>query len=74
MGIKLTWTISTIIAVSSFISSVVVALINNKQQQKIHEMDLDYDKSVAELRVKQEIFHSQTEKTTLIRKMPTYVL
>lgn len=62
MGIKLTWTISTIIAVSSFISSVVVALINNKQQQKIHEMDLDYDKSVAELRVKQEIFHSQTEK------------
>ena len=68
MGIKLTWTISTIIAVSSFISSVVVALINNKQQQKIHEMDLDYDKSVAELRVKQEIFHSQTEKNYTDKK------
>ena len=68
MGIKLTWTISTIIAVSSFVSSVVVALINNKQQQKIHEMDLDDDKSVAELRVKQEIFHSQTEKNYTDKK------
>lgn len=52
MEIDLTWTITAIIAVSSFASSVAVALINNKQQQKMHQMDLDYDKSVAELRVK----------------------
>lgn len=68
MEIDLTWTITAIIAVSSFASSVAVALINNKQQQKMHQMDLDYDKSVAELRVKQEIFHLQSDKNYVDKK------
>ena len=44
MEINITWTITAIIAVSSFLSPIAVAIINNHHHARIRKMELDHDK------------------------------
>ncbi len=51
MDIKITWTITAIIAVSSFLSPIFVAIINNFHQRKLRKLELEYDMSLKKLTV-----------------------
>lgn len=44
----ITWTITAIIAVSSFLSPIAVAVINNLHHAKMRRMELDYDRHIKE--------------------------
>ena len=43
MKINITWTITAIIAVSSFLSPIAVAIINNRHHARIRKMELEHD-------------------------------
>ena len=43
MEINITWTITAIIAVSSFLSPIVVAIINNRHHARLRKMELEHD-------------------------------
>ena len=43
MEINITWTITAIIAVSSFLSPIAVAIINNRHHAQIRKMELKHD-------------------------------
>lgn len=43
MNFDVTWTITAVIAVSSFLSPIVVALINNRHHAKLRKMELKHD-------------------------------
>lgn len=43
MEINITWTITAIIAVSSFLSPIAVAIINNRHHARIRKMELEHD-------------------------------
>ena len=43
MTFNITWTITAIIAVSSFLSPIAVAIINNHHHVRIRKMELEHD-------------------------------
>ena len=49
MKLDVTWTITSIIAVSSFMSPILVAIINNRHNRKLHKMDLEYNSMQSQL-------------------------
>lgn len=49
MNIEITWTITAIIGVSSFMSPIFVAIINNRHQRKMRKMELEYDMATKKL-------------------------
>lgn len=61
MKIDVTWTITAIIAVSSFLSPIAVAIINNLHQAKMRKMELDHDRQIKELNLKQQAIIRQTD-------------
>lgn len=54
MKFDITWTITSIIAVSSFLSPVLVAIINNRHQRKMRKMELEHDIAVKKLTIHYE--------------------
>lgn len=46
MNFDITWTITAIIAVSSFLSPIVVAIINNFHQARIRQIELEHDRHI----------------------------
>ncbi len=63
MSIEITWTITALIAVSSFLSPIAVAIINNRHHTKIRAIELEHDE-----RLKQIDLHQQA----LIRQADIY--
>lgn len=61
MNINITWTITAVIAVSSFLSPIAVAIINNKHQAKIRALELEHDEHIRELDLKQQIITKQLD-------------
>lgn len=59
MEINITWTITAIIAVSSFLSPIVVAIINNRHHVKIRKIELEYDKNIRWLNFQQSTIINQ---------------
>lgn len=49
MNIDITWTITAVIAVSSFLSPIAVSIINNKHQAKIRKLELEHDTHARQL-------------------------
>lgn len=49
MQFEITWTITAIIAVSSFLSPILVAIINNRHHTRIRKLELEYDKNMKQL-------------------------
>lgn len=60
MKIDVTWTITAIIAVSSFLSPIAVAIINNLHQAQMRKMELNYNRQIKELDLKQQAITRQT--------------
>lgn len=54
MNIDITWTITAVIAVSSFLSPIAVAIINNKHQAKVRRLELEHDERIMELELQQQ--------------------
>lgn len=53
MEINITWTITAIIAVSSFLSPIVVAIINNRHHARLRKMELEHDEYIRWLDLQQ---------------------
>ena len=53
MEINITWTITAIIAVSSFLSPIVVAMINNRHHARLRKMELEHDEYIRWLDLQQ---------------------
>lgn len=54
MKFDITWTITAVIAASSILSSILVAIINNKYQTKIRKMELDHAEHMHQLDLQQQ--------------------
>ena len=54
MTIEITWTITAVIAVSSFLSPIFVALINNRHQVKMRRMELEHIEYIRQLDFRQQ--------------------
>ena len=61
MKFNLTWTITAILAVSSFLSPIFVAIINNRHQEKIRKMDLQHDEKMRQMDLKQQATIRQSD-------------
>lgn len=61
MNIDITWTITAVIAVSSFLSPIAVAIINNKHQAKIRALELEHDERVRMIDLKQQTIIKQLD-------------
>ena len=61
LKIDVTWTITAIIAVSSFLSPIAVAIINNLHQAKMRKIELDHDRQIKELNLKQQAIIRQAD-------------
>lgn len=61
MTIEITWTITAIIAVSSFLSPIFVAKINNKHQEKIRKLELEHDEYMRQLDLQQQMAIKQLD-------------
>lgn len=59
MTVEITWTITAIIAVSSFLSPIVVAKINNKHQEKMRKLELEHDEYMRQLDLQQQLMVKQ---------------
>lgn len=59
MKINITWTITTIIAVSSFFSPIIVACINNYHHSQIRKMELKHDEQIRWLNLQQDAVTKQ---------------
>lgn len=59
MKIDITWTITAVIAASSILSSILVAIINNKYQSKIRKMELEHAEHMHQLDLQQQIISRQ---------------
>lgn len=59
MKFDVTWTITAIIAVSSFLSPIFVAIINNRHHAKIRKMELEHDECVRWLDLQQSTIIKQ---------------
>ena len=54
MEFDITWTITAIIAVSSFFSPIVVAILNNHHHAKMRKMELTHDEKMRQLDLEQQ--------------------
>lgn len=54
MKFDITWTITAVIAVSSFLSPIFVAIINNRHHAKIRKMELEHDEYMHQLNLNQQ--------------------
>lgn len=54
MQFDITWTITAIIAVSSFISPIIVAIINNRHHTKIRKLELSHDEQIRKFDLQQQ--------------------
>lgn len=54
MKINITWTITAIIAVSSFLSPIFVAIINNRHHSKMRKLELAHDEQLRKLDLQQQ--------------------
>lgn len=61
MQFDITWTITAIIAVSSFISPIAVALINNHHHAKMRKIELDHDEKLRRLDLQQQATIRQSD-------------
>lgn len=61
MTIEITWTITAIIAVSSFLSPIFVAKINNKHQEKLRKLELEHDEYMRQLDLQQQMMIKQLD-------------
>lgn len=59
MKINITWTITAIIAVSSFFSPIIVACINNYHHSQIRKMELKHDEQIRWLNLQQDAVTKQ---------------
>lgn len=59
MNINITWTITAVIAVSSFLSPVAVAVINNRHHAKIRKLELEHDEYMRQLDLQQQLMTKQ---------------
>ena len=59
MTLEITWTITAIIAVSSFLSPIFVAIINNKHQTKMRKLELEHDEYMRQLDIQQQLTEKQ---------------
>lgn len=63
MKFDVTWTITAIIAVSSFLSPIFVAIINNRHHAKIRKMELEHDEHIRWL---------DFQQSTIIKQFDVY--
>lgn len=68
MAIEITWTITAIIAVSSFLSPIFVAKINNKHQEKLRKLELEHDEYMRQLDLQQQMMIKQFDIYYLDKK------
>ena len=61
MTIEITWTITAIIAVSSFFSPIAVAIINNRHHAKMRKMELEHDRTMYQLKLQEESILRQSQ-------------
>lgn len=61
MQFDVTWTITAIIAVSSFLSPIAVAIINNRHQIKMRKMELDHDDRIMQMNLQQQALTRQSD-------------
>ena len=61
MNFDITWTITAIIAVISFLSPIFVALINNHHHAKMRKMELEHDEFLRKLDLQQQISIRQAD-------------
>ena len=61
MEFDITWTITAIIAASSILSQIIVALINNHHHAKMRKMELEYDTRIRQMDLMQENITRQSD-------------
>lgn len=54
MNFDITWTITAVIAVSSLLSPIAVAIINNRHNEKLKKLELDYNLRFQTLQINQQ--------------------
>lgn len=61
MKFDITWTITAIIAISSFLSPIAVAIINNIHQVKIRKIELEHDECLRQMDLYQQLSVRQSD-------------
>lgn len=61
MKFDITWTITAVIAVSSFLSPVVVSIINNKHHTEIRKMELKHNETIRFYDIQQQLSTRQSD-------------
>lgn len=61
MNFDITWTITAVIAVSSFLSPVAVTIISNRHQAKLRALELEHDERLRKLDLKHQIVIKQLD-------------
>lgn len=61
MKFDITWTITAVIAVSSFLSPIFVAIINNRHHTKLRKMELEHDEYLKRLELQQHASIRQSD-------------
>lgn len=61
MKFDITWTITAIIAVSSFLSPIAVAIINNMHHAKMRKMELEHDEYLRQMDLHQQLSVRQSD-------------
>lgn len=61
MSLDITWTITAIIAVSSFLSPIVVAIINNRHQARLRKYELEHDRQIKQIDLNQQALIRQAD-------------
>ena len=68
MNVNITWTITAIIAVSSFLSPIAVAIINNLHHAKMRKLELEHDEYLRRLNLQQQFVTRQFDIYYLDKK------
>lgn len=61
MSLDITWTITAIIAVSSFLSPIAVAIINNRHQARLRKYELEHDRQIKQIDLNQQAIIHQAD-------------
>lgn len=61
MNLNITWTITAIIAVNSFLAPIFVALTNNKHHSQIRKLELEHDANLRQIDLQQQANIHQVE-------------
>ncbi len=69
MNVNITWTITAIIAVSSFLSPIAVAIINNLHHAKMRKLELEHDEIYQDSIYSNNLLHASLILLIQIKKM-----